>query len=75
MFRFFWFFILDILWEEAAEKNEIILGYSAPVSGGMSHIGEKIRQGYTIWSEMVNEKGGIYVKEYGKKLPSEAGHV
>jgi branched-chain amino acid transport system substrate-binding protein len=52
----------------AAEKNEIILGYSAPVSGGMSHVGEKIRQGYTIWSEMVNEKGGIFVKEVGKKL-------
>ena len=64
--------LLGLLWALtpalAAEKNEIILGYSAPVSGGMSHIGEKIRHGYTIWSEMVNEKGGIFVKEFGKKL-------
>ena len=53
----------------AAEKTEIVFGYSAPISGGMSHVGEKIRRGYIVWSEMVNERGGIYVKEYGKKLP------
>ena len=53
----------------AAEKKEIVFGYSAPVTGAMSHVGEKIVQGYTIWADMVNDEGGIYVKEYGKKLP------
>ena len=53
----------------AAEKTEIVFGYSAPITGAMSHVGEKIKKGYTIWAEMVNEQGGIYVKEYGKKLP------
>jgi len=53
----------------AAEKSEIVFGYSAPITGSMSHVGEKIRNGYTIWAEMVNDQGGILVKEYGKKLP------
>jgi branched-chain amino acid transport system substrate-binding protein len=26
---------------------------------------------YVMWSEEVNKNGGIYVKEYGKKLPVE----
>lgn len=52
----------------AAEKNEITFGFSAPLTGAMSHIGEKIVHGYKIWEEMVNDAGGIYVKEHGKKL-------
>ena len=53
----------------AADKAEIIFGYSAPITGSMSHVGEKIKHGYTIWEEMVNDQGGIFVKEYDKKLP------
>lgn len=52
----------------AADKTEIVFGYSAPITGSMSHVGEKIKHGYTIWQEMVNDKGGIYVKKYKKKL-------
>ncbi len=51
------------------EKTEIVFGYSAPLSGSMADIGEKIKHGYAVWQQMVNDKGGIYVKEYGKKLP------
>jgi branched-chain amino acid transport system substrate-binding protein len=51
------------------EKKEIVFGYSAPITGAMSHIGEKTQKGYTLWAEIVNEQGGIYVKEYGRKLP------
>lgn len=53
----------------AADKTEIVFGYSAPITGSMSHVGEKIKHGYTIWEEMVNDQGGIFVKEYQKKLP------
>jgi len=52
-----------------AEKKEIVFGYSAPITGAMSNVGEKIQKGYNIWAGMVNEQGGIYVKEYGKRLP------
>lgn len=53
----------------AQEKSEIVFGYSAPMTGGMADLGTKIKNGYTVWKEMVNDQGGIYVKEYGKKLP------
>lgn len=40
--------------------------------GGMfAGLGKQCQRSYTIWLEDVNGKGGIYVKEYGKKIPVE----
>lgn len=63
-------FFFSLLGEGLA-KDKILMGYSASLSGGYSHVGKMIKQGYTVWAGMVNSKGGIYVKELKKKLPVE----
>jgi len=56
----------------AATKDKIVIGQaialSGPLAGGVDIAGGKI---YELWVEEVNKNGGIYVKEYGKKLPVE----
>jgi branched-chain amino acid transport system substrate-binding protein len=53
-------------------KDKIVIGQaislSGPLAGGVAISGGKI---YELWVEEVNKNGGIYVKEYGKKLPVE----
>jgi branched-chain amino acid transport system substrate-binding protein len=53
-------------------KDKIVIGQaislSGPLSAGVSIAGGRI---YTMWVEEVNKNGGIYVEEYGKKLPVE----
>jgi branched-chain amino acid transport system substrate-binding protein len=50
-------------------KNEIVFGFSAPITGSLSYAGEPSKKGYLAWADMVNAEGGIFIKEYGKKLP------
>ncbi|MCX7911533.1 MAG: amino acid ABC transporter substrate-binding protein [Dehalococcoidales bacterium] len=53
-------------------KDKIIVGMSRPLSGPLSVIGDSaFRPIYETWVPRVNAEGGIYVKEYGKKLPIE----
>ncbi len=56
----------------AAAKDKIVIGQaislSGPVAGGVAIAGGPI---YELWVEEVNKNGGIYVEEYGKKLPVE----
>lgn len=51
-------------------KDEIVIGQaislSGPLAGGVAIAGGPV---YELWVEEVNKKGGIFVKEYGKKLP------
>ena len=56
----------------AQSKDKIIIGEAASLSGplGPSH-GFVSAPYYDFWIKDVNAKGGIYVKEYGKKLPVE----
>lgn len=53
-------------------KDKIVIGQaislSGPLAGGVAISGGKI---YELWVEEVNKNGGIYVAEYGKKLPVE----
>jgi branched-chain amino acid transport system substrate-binding protein len=57
---------------DSAAKDKIVIGQaialSGPLAGGVEIAGGKI---YELWVEEVNKNGGIYVKEYGKKLPVE----
>ncbi len=52
------------------EKDKIVIGQaislSGPLAGGVAISGGKV---YELWVDEVNKDGGIYVKEYGKKLP------
>lgn len=53
-------------------KDKIVIGQaislSGPLAGAVQIAGGPI---YELWVEEVNKKGGIYVKEFGKKLPVE----
>jgi len=64
------FFIINVY--EAQAKDKIVIGRSIPLSGH-NNIVWKSATGpvYDLWIEEVNAKGGIYVKEYGKRLPIE----
>lgn len=52
------------------EKNELVIGMSRPLSGPLAIIGDSaFRPIYETWVPRVNAEGGIYMAEYGKKLP------
>jgi branched-chain amino acid transport system substrate-binding protein len=58
--------------KQSPAKDKIVIGQaialSGPIAGGVAIAGGPI---YEMWVEEVNKNGGIYVKEYGKKLPVE----
>ncbi len=63
------FFFISIPFA-AYSKDSIRIGTSRSVSGALAFF-EASAYGpiYKMWVKEVNERGGIYVKEYGKKLP------
>ena len=68
------FFLFSLIWTTEPvmaqkEKKEILIGSNLPLSGPASMAGEEQRWSYEQAVEDVNKGGGIYVKEYGKKLP------
>lgn len=58
--------------DKPPQKDKIVFGQaislSGPLAGGVAISGGKI---YELWIDEVNKNGGIYVAEYGKKLPVE----
>jgi len=53
-------------------KDKIVVGMSRPLSGPLAIIGDSaLRIIYETWVPIVNADGGIYLSEYGKKLPIE----
>jgi len=52
-------------------KESIKIGFTVALSGPGAGAGLEQYRAYEVWREWVNSKGGIYVKEYGKKLPVE----
>ncbi|MBW2063582.1 MAG: amino acid ABC transporter substrate-binding protein [Deltaproteobacteria bacterium] len=50
-------------------KDAITVGFSMSLTGKYAPGAAGQMQAYQLWQEVVNEKGGIYVKKYGKKLP------
>jgi branched-chain amino acid transport system substrate-binding protein len=53
----------------ASAKDVITFGYSIALTGVLSAGAQGEQGAYSVWEDLVNKKGGIYVKEYGKKLP------
>lgn len=54
----------------AAEvPKEIKIGIVAPLSGPVAWAGLAIKEGADMAAEEVNAQGGVYLKEYGKKVP------
>lgn len=53
-------------------KDSIVVGMSRSLSGPIAVIDDAaFRPVYETWVPMINAEGGIYVEEYGKKLPIE----
>ncbi|MDD5702999.1 MAG: amino acid ABC transporter substrate-binding protein [Dehalococcoidales bacterium] len=53
-------------------KDKIVIGMSRPLSGPEQAVGDSaFKPIYETMIPMWNEEGGIYVAEYGKKLPIE----
>ena len=52
-------------------KESIKIGFTVALSGPGAGAGTEQYRAYEVWREWVNSKGGIYVPEYGKKLPVE----
>jgi len=58
--------------EAAAEvPKSIKIGAAMPVSGRFASGGHTVKLGYEIAVDFINQAGGVYVKEFGKKLPLE----
>ncbi len=54
----------------AFSKDNILIGASRPLSGPLAFFeANAFGPIYKMWVDEVNAAGGIYVKEYGKKLP------
>jgi branched-chain amino acid transport system substrate-binding protein len=51
------------------EKKEILIGSHLPLSGALAMAGVEQKWAYERAVEDINKTGGIYVAEYGKKLP------
>jgi branched-chain amino acid transport system substrate-binding protein len=65
-------FLMGVCTTNSLAKDKIVVGMARPLSGWMAVIGDSaFRPVYETWVAEVNAEGGIYVKEYGKKLPIE----
>jgi branched-chain amino acid transport system substrate-binding protein len=53
----------------ASAKDEIRIGFSMALTGRNAPAAAGQMQAYQLWEEVTNKKGGIHVKEFGKKLP------
>jgi branched-chain amino acid transport system substrate-binding protein len=54
-----------------AAPESIKISSVLSLTGPMSAMGTQIKPSYEIFADKVNAEGGIYVKEYGKKIPVE----
>ncbi|MBN2553939.1 MAG: amino acid ABC transporter substrate-binding protein, partial [Spirochaetales bacterium] len=54
---------------EEAEPEVIKIGASVSLSGNLARFGNMVKNGYELWAEQVNARGGIQVGD--KKLPVE----
>ena len=55
----------------AVEKESIKIGMTISTSGQYAYASLSGFRGVQVWVEDVNRRGGIYVAEYGRKLPVE----
>ena len=55
----------------APAPQTIPIGALPNLSGRLSNLGSQCKAGYDIAVEEINRSGGVFVKEYGKKIPLE----
>ncbi|MGA2465724.1 MAG: ABC transporter substrate-binding protein [Thermodesulfobacteriota bacterium] len=54
-----------------AQPKTIQIGWIGPLTGPAAEYGIALRQGSVLALDEWNSNGGVYVKEYGKKIPIE----
>ncbi len=54
---------------EEGTPEYINIGLVAPLSGGASDVGNDMKQAAVLAVEEINADGGVYVEEYGEKIP------
>jgi branched-chain amino acid transport system substrate-binding protein len=65
-------FLVGVCATNSLAKDKIIIGAARPLSGPLAFFeANAFGPIYKMWVDEVNAKGGIYVKEYGKRLPVE----
>lgn len=52
----------------AQDKQEIVIGTSLPLTGSLTAHGRDLKWAYELVVNSLNETGGVFVKDYGKKL-------
>ncbi len=57
--------------DEATVPESIKIGLVAPLSGGASDVGNDMKQAAILAVEEINADGGVFVAEYGVKIPLE----
>jgi branched-chain amino acid transport system substrate-binding protein len=57
------------LFAAGKDKDVITVGFAMNLTGREAPQAVGHMQAYELWAEMVNEKGGLYIPEYGKKIP------
>jgi branched-chain amino acid transport system substrate-binding protein len=49
--------------------TEIKVGASICLTGSLADMGKYLLRGYTMVIDKINEEGGLYLKEYGRRIP------
>jgi len=57
--------------QSSTAPKSIVIGAIVSLTGAEAQTGEPSKYGYQLGVDMVNESGGVFVKEYGKKIPLE----
>jgi branched-chain amino acid transport system substrate-binding protein len=58
--------------QKTTTKDKIVVGMARSLSGPLAVIGDSaFKPIYETWVKEVNDQGGIFVKDYNKKLPIE----
>jgi branched-chain amino acid transport system substrate-binding protein len=52
---------------QAAEKNEVTIGYAVSLTGAFSLSGNDVHRGYQVWVDKIKKEGGLLVGD--KRLP------
>lgn len=58
-------------WAGRPAPKTVKIGCANSLTGHMAIGGKWIKQGYEIGLKHVNDAGGVYIKEFGKKIPLE----
>lgn len=61
--------LAGVLWAQPKVPEAILIGGTIAQSGPMSAEVGPFKRIMDAWADMVNDRGGLFVKVYGKKLP------